>query len=65
LKGGEKMVEEKDAKPQEEHIPEHEIPKKVINKQKHPWEHFKQTQNFKKNMKAHSQQHMNRRISGK
>jgi hypothetical protein len=44
---------------------EHEIPQKVIDRQKHPWEHFKQSQNFKKNMKAHSKQRMNRRIIGK
>ncbi|MCX7698365.1 MAG: hypothetical protein N2114_02730 [Candidatus Goldbacteria bacterium] len=58
------MEENKEVK-KEEHTPVHEIPKKVIEKQKHPWEHFKQTQNFKKNLKAHSQQYINRRISGK
>jgi|DewCreStandDraft_4_1066084.scaffolds.fasta_scaffold04556_2 hypothetical protein len=57
------MEENKDDK--QERTPAHEIPKKVIDKQKHPWEHFKQTQNFKKNSKAHNQQHMNRRIIGK
>lgn len=59
------MEENKDVKNGQEHTQEHEIPKKVTDKQKHPWEHFKQSQNFRKNMKAHSRQHINRRISGK
>lgn len=56
------MMEEKK---ENENTSLHEIPKKVLDKQKHPWEHFKQSQNFKKNLKAHTQQHINRRISGK
>lgn len=59
------MEKNKDTKQQGEHTSEHEIPKKVVEKQKHPWEHFKHFQNFKKNLKAHSKQHINRRISGK
>jgi len=49
------MAEEK-----KEPAPEHEILKKVKVKQEHPWEKFKQTNNFRKNIK-HGHKSFNRK----
>jgi hypothetical protein len=63
------MTEEK-KEPQPEtpaggHTHEHEIPRSVQMKKQTPWEHFKQTKQFKKSAHGFSAQNLNRRTGGK
>jgi putative IMPACT (imprinted ancient) family translation regulator len=48
-----------------EHTHEHEIPKSALINKQTPWEHFKQTKQFKKSAHGFAAQHLNRRTGGK
>jgi hypothetical protein len=67
---GNDKKESKEAKPEKTPTAPHEasasenIPKAVVEKKMAPWEHFKQSRNFK-NYKSHGQANMNRRTGGR